>query len=106
MGLGDVKLAGLIGLVLGAMDLRLVAVAAMLGFIAGGVGAIVALAMGRDRKAAIPFGPYMALGAALAVFIGSGIAGLVHGTFALARCAPRSGKAFCHKPIRGESPHG
>ena len=64
------------------MDLRLVAVAAILGFIAGGVGAIVALAMGRDRKAKIPFGPYMALGAALAVFIGSGIAdwytGLLH----------------------------
>jgi leader peptidase (prepilin peptidase)/N-methyltransferase len=82
MGLGDVKLAGLIGLVLGAMDLRLVAVAAMLGFVAGGVGALVALAMGRDRKAKIPFGPYMALGAALAVFIGSGIAdwytGLLH----------------------------
>src|SRR5262249_59712459 len=61
MGLGDVKLAGLIGLVLGAMDLRLVAVAAMLGFLAGGVGGVVALAMGRDRKAEIPFRPYMAL---------------------------------------------
>jgi prepilin signal peptidase PulO-like enzyme (type II secretory pathway) len=38
--------------------------------------------MGRDRKAKLPFGPYMALGAALAVFVGSGIAdwytGLLH----------------------------
>ena len=82
MGLGDVKLAGLIGLVLGAMDLRLVAVAAMLGFLAGGVGGLVALARGRDRKSKIPFGPYMALGAALAIFVGPAIAdwytGLLH----------------------------
>jgi leader peptidase (prepilin peptidase)/N-methyltransferase len=82
MGLGDVKLAGLIGLVLGAMDLRLVAVAALLGFFAGGVGGLVAIAMGRERKSKIPFGPYMSLGAALAIFVGAGIAdwysGLLH----------------------------
>jgi prepilin signal peptidase PulO-like enzyme (type II secretory pathway) len=54
----------------------------MLGFVAGGVGALVALAMGHGRKSKIPFGPYLALGATLAVFIGSGIAdwyaGLLH----------------------------
>jgi leader peptidase (prepilin peptidase)/N-methyltransferase len=82
MGMGDVKLAALIGLVLGALGLGYVGVAAMLGILAGGVGAIVALATGRDRKATIPFGPYLALGAVLAVFVGSSIAdwytGLLH----------------------------
>lgn len=75
MGMGDVKLGALIGLVLGALGLRYVGVAAMLGILTGGIGAIVALAMGRDRKAAIPFGPYLALGAAAAVFAGPAVAG-------------------------------
>ncbi len=66
MGLGDVKLAALIGLVLGSQGLRYVAVAAGLGILAGGVGGIAALAMGRSRKSAIPFGPYLAVGAVAA----------------------------------------
>jgi prepilin signal peptidase PulO-like enzyme (type II secretory pathway) len=52
-----------------------VAVAAGLGILAGGVGALVALAITRSRKAAIPFGPYLALGAAAALFSGPSIAG-------------------------------
>jgi leader peptidase (prepilin peptidase)/N-methyltransferase len=74
MGMGDVKLAGLIGLVLGALGLRYVGVAATLGILAGGLGAVVALALGRGRKEAIPFGPYLALGAAAAVFTAPAVA--------------------------------
>ena len=70
MGMGDVKLAGLIGLVLGAVDLPLVAVAAGAGILLGGVGAIVALLLGAGRKTRIPYGPFMAAGAAVAVFFG------------------------------------
>jgi leader peptidase (prepilin peptidase) / N-methyltransferase len=81
MGMGDVKLAALIGLVLGALGLRYVGVAAMLGILTGGVGAVVALALGRDRKEAIPFGPYLALGAAAAVFTGPAVAGWYAGFF-------------------------
>jgi leader peptidase (prepilin peptidase) / N-methyltransferase len=81
MGMGDVKLAALIGLVLGALGLRYVGVAAMLGIVAGGVGAVVALAMGRDRKAAIPFGPYLALGAALAILTGPAVSDWYLGLF-------------------------
>ena len=66
MGMGDVKLGALIGLVLGALGLRYVAVAAAAAIAAGGLGALVALAMGAGRKHAIPFGPYLAAGAALA----------------------------------------
>ncbi len=74
MGMGDVKLAGLIGLVLGSIGLDLVAVAAGMGILLGGVGAIVALLAGAGRKSAIPFGPYLAAGAVIAVFVGSQIA--------------------------------
>ena len=66
MGMGDVKLAALIGLVLGALGWRYVGVAAMLGVLAGGAGAVVALARGGSRKDTMPFGPYMAGAAVLA----------------------------------------
>ena len=62
MGMGDVKLAALIGLVLGAIGLRYIAAAAILAVLSGGIGAIVALAMGRGRKSKMPFGPFLAAG--------------------------------------------
>jgi leader peptidase (prepilin peptidase) / N-methyltransferase len=74
MGMGDVKLAGLIGMVLGALGLRYVAVAAGLAILAGGAGALVALVAGRSRKTAIPFGPFLVAGAVAAAFWGSHIA--------------------------------
>jgi leader peptidase (prepilin peptidase)/N-methyltransferase len=70
MGMGDVKLGALIGLVIGSQGLRDVAVAGFVGILAGGLGAIVALALGRSRKALIPFGPYLAAGAAVAALWG------------------------------------
>ena len=82
MGMGDVKLAALIGLVLGSLGLRYVAVAAMAAILAGGVGAVAALMAGRTRKHAIPFGPYLAAGAMVASVFGGRIAawygGLLH----------------------------
>jgi leader peptidase (prepilin peptidase) / N-methyltransferase len=74
MGMGDVKLAGFIGLVLGAIKLGLVGVAAGVGILLGGVGAIAAIVLGANRKTRIPFGPFMAAGAAVAVFVGEQIA--------------------------------
>jgi leader peptidase (prepilin peptidase)/N-methyltransferase len=74
MGMGDVKLAALIGLVAGSVSLSRVGVAAGAAILLGGVGAIVALAVGMDRKSALPFGPYLAAGAAIALFAGSQIA--------------------------------
>jgi leader peptidase (prepilin peptidase)/N-methyltransferase len=74
MGMGDVKLALVIGVVLGAIGLRFVGVAAAGAVLFGGIGAIVALATGRNRKAMIPFGPYMAAGAVVAAFWGEQIA--------------------------------
>ena len=74
MGLGDAKLTGLIGLVLGSLGLRYVAVAAGLGILAGGLGGIVILIVTRDPKKQVPFGPYLAFGAALAAFAAPQIA--------------------------------
>jgi leader peptidase (prepilin peptidase) / N-methyltransferase len=74
MGMGDVKLAALIGLVLGAIDLPSVWVAAGSGFLLGGIAAIGALVAGKGRKSALPFGPFLAAGAAIAAFLGPEIA--------------------------------
>jgi prepilin signal peptidase PulO-like enzyme (type II secretory pathway) len=60
--------------VLGSLGLRYVGVAAGAAIALGGAGAIVALLIGRSRKAAIPFGPYLAAGAIVAAFWGSQIA--------------------------------
>jgi leader peptidase (prepilin peptidase)/N-methyltransferase len=76
MGMGDVKLAAVIGLVLGALGLRYVAVSAAAAIAFGGLGGVVALAMGRGRKSAIPFGPYLAAGAVVAAFWGQSLADL------------------------------
>jgi leader peptidase (prepilin peptidase)/N-methyltransferase len=77
MGMGDVKLAALIGLVLGSLGLRYVAVAAGVGIIAGGVGAVLALAVLRyGRKQQMPFGPYLAGGAVVSALLGPQIAAL------------------------------
>jgi len=74
MGMGDVKLAALIGVVLGSLGLSFVAVAAGTAVLLGGVGAIVALLGGASRKTGIPFGPFLAAGAAVATFAAEPIA--------------------------------
>lgn len=62
LGMGDVKLAGLLGFLLGST----VTPALLIGTAAGGVVAAVLVARGR-RGEAIAYGPYLALGGAVAV---------------------------------------
>jgi len=81
MGMGDVKLAALIGLVHGSLGLRFVGVAAGAAIAFGGIGGLVALAMGKGRKTAIPFGPYLAAGAVVAGLWGEPIASGYIGRF-------------------------
>jgi leader peptidase (prepilin peptidase)/N-methyltransferase len=77
MGMGDVKLAALIGLVLGSFGLSYVGVAAGVGVIGGGIGALVALALlGAGRKDQIPFGPFLAGGAVVATLLAPWISDL------------------------------
>jgi leader peptidase (prepilin peptidase)/N-methyltransferase len=68
MGMGDVKLALLLGAMLG----RTVPVALMLGMLAALVPAIVLLARhgSAARKMGIPFGPFLAVGSVVTLFVG------------------------------------
>jgi leader peptidase (prepilin peptidase) / N-methyltransferase len=66
---------------LGALGLRFVGVAAAAAILMGGVGGIVALLLGRGRRSAIPFGPYLAAGAVVAAFWGETLASTYLGTF-------------------------
>ena len=68
MGFGDVKLAGVLGMYLGWFGWQHAVVGAFLGFLLGGVVGIVLMVLGRaGRKTQIPFGPYMIVGAWLAL---------------------------------------
>jgi leader peptidase (prepilin peptidase) / N-methyltransferase len=71
MGMGDAKLVAMIGLFIG----RAVAPAALIGF---ALGAIVGLAMiarqgAAARKQAIPFGPFLAVGGVIGLWVGDDI---------------------------------
>jgi len=70
MGDGDVRLSALLGLYLGWIGPMHVPVGLFLGFLAGAVVGVIAMARGGDRKTAVPFGPFMALGAVTVVFWG------------------------------------
>lgn len=71
MGCGDIKLTMLMGLFLGP---RLLTVALLTSIMAGGLAGGILLISGRKQRSdAIPFGPYLALGALLALFWGTDI---------------------------------
>jgi leader peptidase (prepilin peptidase) / N-methyltransferase len=75
MGLGDVKLAGVLGMFLGYLGWRVLAVGAFLGFAYGAIiGITLMLAHRAGRKSKIPFGPFMVAGAVTAILVGSHIA--------------------------------
>jgi leader peptidase (prepilin peptidase)/N-methyltransferase len=71
MGGGDIKLAGLIGLVTG---FPLVFIAMFLAIVSGGLAAaIMVLAKLKRRKDMIPFGPFLCLAAIATLFWGSAL---------------------------------
>jgi leader peptidase (prepilin peptidase)/N-methyltransferase len=75
MGMGDVKLAGVMGLFLGLDVAAAILVALVAGALAGAT--IVARKGAREgRKTAVPFGPFLALGALVGVFAGQPIVDL------------------------------
>jgi leader peptidase (prepilin peptidase) / N-methyltransferase len=80
MGMGDVKLAGMMGLFLG----RAVGPAMFAGLIAGAVVGLVIIArlgVAKGRKAKIPFGPYLCFGGLVGLFAGDPIVDWYLGTF-------------------------
>ncbi|QTX03635.1 prepilin peptidase [Agromyces archimandritae] len=71
MGMGDVKLAGFIGLTLGAFGVTPWLVGLVAAFILGGIVALAALVSRRASLASvIPFGPSMVAGAIVALALG------------------------------------
>jgi leader peptidase (prepilin peptidase) / N-methyltransferase len=75
MGMGDVKLAAVMGLFLGAAVAPALLIALLSGVLLG--AAIIARKGAHaGRKTAVPFGPFLALGGILAIFVGSPIVNL------------------------------
>jgi leader peptidase (prepilin peptidase)/N-methyltransferase len=67
MGLGDVKLAGVTGLMLGALGWSAVTTGVVAGFGAGAVAALWLLVRGASRDSHLAFGPAIIIGAAVAI---------------------------------------
>jgi leader peptidase (prepilin peptidase)/N-methyltransferase len=77
MGLGDVKLAAVMGLFLGRSVAPAIFVALLAGSIVG--VALIARHGARGRKMAIPFGPFLALGGVVGMLAGPGLIDLYLG---------------------------
>jgi leader peptidase (prepilin peptidase)/N-methyltransferase len=70
MGMGDVKLVGVLGLYLGRAVAPAIFIAMILGVVVG--AAIVAMrGVSEGRRAKVPFGPFLAVGALVAFFVGN-----------------------------------
>ncbi len=74
MGFGDVRLAGLIGMLLGWLSIGHVLLGLFLAFLAAAVVGVGLMVSGvRGRKDRVPFGPFLALGTITTVFVGTPI---------------------------------
>jgi leader peptidase (prepilin peptidase)/N-methyltransferase len=77
MGFGDVKLAALVGLVLGYLSWQALIVGAFLGFLLGAIVGVAVISVGRgSRKSALAFGPFMIAGAFVVIFAAHPIASI------------------------------
>jgi leader peptidase (prepilin peptidase)/N-methyltransferase len=75
MGGGDVRLAAVIGLLLGYVGWDVLVVGAFAAFVVGGVVGLALMAASRaDRRTRIPFGPHMLLGAWIGLLAGPAVA--------------------------------
>ncbi len=73
MGMGDVKLAGLLGLLLGTAVAPALAIALVAGVVVGVVVIALAPRAGERRSTGVPFGPFLAVGGLTAIFAGHAI---------------------------------
>jgi leader peptidase (prepilin peptidase)/N-methyltransferase len=80
MGMGDAKLAGVLGLFLGAQVIPAMIIAFALGSIVG-VAIAARAGMHAARKTAVPFGPFLALGGVTGLMIGAQLSSWYVGTF-------------------------
>lgn len=85
MGLGDVKLAGVLGIFLGWTGWGALVVGAFSAFLLGGLYAIALILFKRaNRKSGIPFGPWMLAGAWIGIGLGGDIFSAYLNIFGLA----------------------
>jgi leader peptidase (prepilin peptidase)/N-methyltransferase len=78
MGDGDVRLAPLLGMYLGWLNPGIVLPGLFFGFLAGAVVGVAMMAFDRaGRRTAVPFGPFLALGTVVAIFVGQHFVDLV-----------------------------
>ncbi|WP_349898771.1 prepilin peptidase [Parafrigoribacterium soli] len=74
MGFGDVKLAGALGLFLGWAGWGALVVGSIAAFLLGGIFGIILILVRRGgRKTAIPFGPWMLVGAWIGIVAGNAV---------------------------------
>lgn len=83
MGMGDVKLAGALGLFLGWLGPETLLVGTIAGFLLGGGAGVVLLLRGAGRKASLAFGPWLIAGAWIGILAGPPIATAYLGAFGL-----------------------
>jgi leader peptidase (prepilin peptidase) / N-methyltransferase len=69
MGMGDVKLAAVLGLFLGRSVAVAILAAVLIGTVVGGM-VMARLGVQQGRKTAVPFGPFLALGGVIALLAG------------------------------------
>ena len=78
MGDGDVRLAPLLGLHLGWLNPGIVPVGLFFGFLIGAVVGVAMMAASKaGRKTALPFGPFLAAGTVVAIFVGQRFVDLI-----------------------------
>lgn len=75
MGMGDVKLAGVVGLFLGWLGVPELVLGTVAAFILGGIVGVGMLLAGRGGKASIAFGPWILAGAWIAILAGAPLVG-------------------------------
>jgi leader peptidase (prepilin peptidase)/N-methyltransferase len=72
MGMGDVKLVAVLGLYLGRAVAPAIFIALILGVVVG-AAIIASKGVSDGRRTKVPFGPFLAVGALVAFFVGDGI---------------------------------
>jgi leader peptidase (prepilin peptidase) / N-methyltransferase len=83
MGMGDVKLAGVLGLFLGWLGVSSALVGLIGGFLLGGIAGLALLLAGRGRTAKLAYGPWLLAGAWAGILLGEPIAAGYLGLFGL-----------------------
>lgn len=73
MGYGDVRLSGVLGIVLGFLGWGSLVLGVWVGFFLGGVGGLILSALRITDRKAYPFGPFMLLGALIGVLWGQNL---------------------------------